>query len=215
MEGTATLVRAIVAASPRPKALLSASAIGLYGDGGDRVLTEATPAGAGFLAEVAQDWERAMAPALEAGVRTLACRFGLVLSPAGGTLAKMLPPFSIGVGGPLGSGRQWMSWIGLDDCVGSLVHLLHGELTGAVNVVAPEPVTNTTFTATLGRILGRPAVIPVPAAVLRLLFAGLADEGLLASSRVEPRRLLESGYQFRYPTLPAALSHELGRPEAA
>ena len=209
--GTATLARAIAAASPRPRVLISASAVGWYGNRGDEVLTEAASAGNGFLADVGQAWEQSTTPAREAGVRVVQARFGIVLSPAGGALGKMLLPFSLGAGATLGNGRQWTSWISLDDCVGALVHLLQTDVAGPVNVVAPEPVTNTEYTKTLGRVLHRPTWFGVPAPVLRLLFGELADEGLLASTRVTPGRLIDSGYQFRHPTLTGALEHGLGR----
>ncbi|MSR01651.1 MAG: TIGR01777 family protein [Gemmatimonadetes bacterium] len=209
--GTTTLARAIAAASPRPRVLISASAVGWYGSRGDEILGEGAPAGTGFLADVGQAWERATTAAREAGVRVVHARFGIILSPAGGALGKMLVPFSLGAGATLGTGRQWTSWISLEDCVGALVHLLQTDVTGPVNVVAPEPVTNAEYTKTLGRVLHRPAWFGVPAPVLRLLFGELADEGLLASTRVAPSRLIDSGYHFRHTTLTAALEHELGR----
>ena len=209
--GTTTLARAIAAASPRPRALISASAIGWYGSRGEEVLDEAARPGTGFLAEVGQAWEGSTRAAAEAGVRVAHARFGIILSPAGGALGKMLLPFSVGAGATLGSGRQWTSWISLDDCVGALLHLLCSEIAGPVNVVAPDPVTNADYTRTLGQVLHRPAWLGIPAPVLHLLFGELAEEGLLASARVAPGRLVDTGYQFRHPTLTGALEHLLGR----
>ena len=198
--------------NPRPRVFVCASAIGFYGDRGDEQLDEASRPGTGFLPEVCQDWEAITAPAADAGIRVVRVRFGVVLSPAGGALAKMLPPFRLGAGGRLGNGRQWMSWIALDDVVGAIQHvILQDNLTGAVNVVAPHPATNEEFTKTLGRVLHRPTIFPMPAAVARLAFGEMADALLLASARVHPARLLESGYAFRYPDLEPALRHLLGR----
>ena len=212
--GTTTLARAIAAASPRPRVLISASAIGWYGNRGDGWLDESALGGSGFLADVGQAWEASTQPASEAGVRVAHARFGIILSPAGGALDTMLLPFSAGVGAQLGSGRQWTSWISLDDCIGALVHLLCTEIAGPVNVVAPAPVTNAEYTKTLGRVLHRPTWFGIPAPVVRVLFGELADEGLLASARVTPARLLATGYQFRHATLTDALEHLLGRGSA-
>jgi len=209
--GTATVVRALLAAPAGPRVLISASAVGYYGDRGDQILAESAPPGQGFLPEVARAWEGAADPARAAGLRVVHPRFGVVLSPAGGALRKMLPPFSLGLGATLGSGRQWVSWIGIDDAVGALVHLLGSDLEGAVNVVAPDAVTNAKLTATLARVLRRPAPASVPASVLRIGFDGLADEGLLASTRASAATLEGTGYQFRHPHLEAALRHVLGR----
>ncbi len=212
--GTTTLARAIAAASPRPRVLISASAIGWYGNRGDEWLDESARAGIGFLADVGQAWEASTQAAAEAGVRVAHARFGIILSPAGGALGKILRPFSVGVGAQLGSGRQWTTWISLDDCIGALVHLLGTEIAGPVNVVAPAPVTNAEYTKTLGRILHRPAWFGIPAPVLRVLFGELADEGLLSSARAAPGHLVKTGYQFRHPTLTGALEHLLGRGSA-
>jgi uncharacterized protein len=212
VRGTTTIVDAMIAAPAGPRTLVSASAIGGYGDRGDELLTEESPAGTGFLAEVVTAWEAAAARACSAGIRAAHTRFGIVLSPSGGALARMLPPFRLGLGGPLGPGNQWMSWISLDDTAGALIHSLFTEsLAGPINLVAPEPVTNAGFARTLGSVLDRPAILPVPAFVLRLAVGGLADEGLLASARVAPVKLAESGYRFRHPTLESALRHLLGR----
>jgi uncharacterized protein (TIGR01777 family) len=195
-----------------PKVLVSASAIGFYGDRGDEILDENSPRGDGFLAEVACDWEAATEPASAAGIRVVHMRFGVILSPGGGALAKMLTPFRIGGGGIVGSGRQYWSWLALDDAVGAIHYALTTEsLHGPVNVVAPNPVTNAEFTKTLGRVLSRPTIVPVPAFFARLAFGEMADALLLASTRVEPKRLVDSGYEFRHASLEDALRHMLGR----
>jgi uncharacterized protein (TIGR01777 family) len=166
------------------------------------------------LAEVCEAWENATAPARAAGIRVVNTRFGVVLSPAGGALSKMLPPFQMGAGGRIGDGRQWMSWIALDDVVGAIHHgLMHDELNGPVNVTAPEPVTNADFTKTLGSVLRRPTVFPVPGFAARLAFGQMADEMLLSGQRVMPQQLVASGYTFRFPDLEPALRHVLGRVE--
>jgi hypothetical protein len=204
--GTGLLARTLSALDRPPQLLVSASAIGLYGHRGDTPLTESDPPGTGFLAEVGRDWEGATSAASQAGIRVALLRFGIILSLQGGALAKMLPPFRLGVGGPLGSGRQWMSWLTIDDAVGIIQHgIACPELSGPVNAVAPEPVTNAEFTRSLGTVLGRPAVLPVPAFGLELLFGEMAGEALLGSQRVLPRRLEETGYAFRDPVLLPAL----------
>jgi len=212
VEGTTRLAEAIAASSPRPRTLLVASAMGIYGDRGDELLDESSPTGEGFLAEIGRAWEAASDPARAAGVRTVAMRFGLILSPAGGALRKLLLPFRLGGGGRLGSGQAWMSWIGIDDVVGSIVHLLAREdLSGPVNVVTPSPVRNAEFTAVLGRVLRRPTLMTVPGSLLRLLYGEMADEALLASNRLAPGVLERSGYRYRHADLEAALRHLLGR----
>jgi len=204
--GTGLLARTLAALNRPPQLLVSASAIGLYGHRGDTPLTESDPPGTGFLAEVGRDWEGATGPASQAGIRVVLLRFGIILSPQGGALARMLPPFRLGVGGPLGSGRQWMSWLTIADAVGIIRHgITCPELSGPVNAVAPEPVTNAEFTRSLGTVLGRPAVLPVPTFALELLFGEMAGEALLGSQRVLPRRLEETGYAFRDPVLLPAL----------
>jgi uncharacterized protein len=211
VDGTRTLSEALAGLERPPRVLVTASAIGYYGDRGDEVLTEESAAGEGFLAEVVREWEAASRPAEEAGIRVVRLRFGIVLSPGGGALKTMLTPFRLGVAGRLGSGRQWMSWVSLDDVVGAIQHTLtNGELAGVANTVAPNPVTNAEFTKTLGRVLGRPTLLPVPGLALRLVLGEFSQEAL-SSTRVMPRRLLESGYEFRYPVLEQALRHLLGR----
>jgi uncharacterized protein (TIGR01777 family) len=199
-----------------PRVLVSASAVGIYGDRGDEILTEASSITApprDFLVEVGREWEAATEPARAAGIRVVRLRFGIVLTPAGGALGRMLPPFRLGGGGPLGSGRQWVSWIGIDDLVGAIHHAIMTEsLAGPVNATAPNPATGRELATTLGRVLGRPAAVPVPAAALRLAFGEMADVALLSSARVLPARLQESGFAFRHPDLEAALRFLLGRP---
>jgi len=212
VRGTRVVAEAVARADPRPKALLCASAMGFYGDRGDELLTEASAPGVGFLPEVAREWEEACAPARDQGVRVVHLRFGIVLSPAGGALAKMLLPFRLGAGGVVGSGRQWWSWVALDDAVGAIGHaLVTPGLSGPVNVVAPNAVTNADFTRSLGRALGRPTLLPVPAFAARLAFGEMADALLLASARVVPERLQQTGYSFRHPELESAWRHMLGR----
>jgi uncharacterized protein len=207
--GTRLLSETLAGLGRPPRFLISASAVGIYGDRGDQVLTESTPPGDAardFLVSVCREWEAAAAPARDAGIRVVHPRFGLVLAPGGGALRKMLLPFRLGVGGRIGSGAQWMSWVALEDVVGAVEYLLTAEsLEGPVNVSAPEPITNRELTRTLGRVLGRPAVIPVPATALRLVFGEMADRTLLSSARVVPARLIESGYRFTFPALEGAL----------
>jgi len=210
VEGTRFLARTLASLERPPGVLACASAIGYYGDRGDRVLTEESEPGSGFLASLCRDWEAAATPAGEAGIRLLHLRFGVVLSAAGGALARMLGPFRMGMGGPLGSGRQYVSWVAIDDAVGAIGHVLSTPaLRGAVNVASPRPVTHAEFARTLGRVIGRPAVLGMPAFAVRLMFGEMADELLLASQRLHPARLLASGYQFRFPELDAALRHLL------
>ncbi len=213
VEATRTLVVACQALSTKPAVFLNASAVGLYGDRGEEVLTETSRIGVGFLTEVTLAWETHAEGAARAGMRTVLLRFGMVLAKEGGALGKMLPLFRLGLGGPLGRGQQWTSWIGIEDAVGVMLHALRDErIRGPVNVVAPTPVTNAEFTTTLGQALGRPAVLPAPAWALRLVFGAMADEMLLASTRVVPRQLERWGYRFKHPTLAAALAAVLAKP---
>jgi uncharacterized protein (TIGR01777 family) len=210
IQGTRVLSEALARIRGLPPVLVSASAIGIYGDRGDEILTESSAPGPreDFLAALGQEWENAAAPALAAGIRVVHPRFGVVLSPAGGALGKMLLPFRLGLGGRLGDGSQWMSWISIDDVVSALLHLvLNKTLSGPVNVTAPEPLRNRDFTRTLGRVLSRPTPLPVPSAALRLVLGEMADSTLLASARVLPERLLGSGYRFTLPDLETALRH--------
>ncbi len=211
LDSTRTLVSALAGMTRPPRVLVSASAVGLYGDCGDATVNESQLPGAGFLAELCREWEAELVPARAAGIRTVALRTGVVLTPAGGALAKMLPAFRAGVGGRLGSGRQWMSWIAFDDLLGAIHHILHQpDCDGPVNAVAPSPVTNAYFTSTLGAVVNRPAAFPVPACVLRALFGRMADEALLGSTRAVPGVLQRTGYVFRFPQLEPALRHGLG-----
>lgn len=216
VQGTRLLCEALAQLINPPKVLVSASAIGYYGDRGDRVLREDSPPGDDFLAHVCRAWEEAVEPARQRGIRVVNMRFGIVLSPAGGALSKMLTPFKIGLGGVIGSGEQYMSWIALDDVVGAIHHALGTEtLQGPVNTVAPQPVTNREFTKTLGRVLGRPTLIPMPAFAARAAFGEMADALLLASTRVDATKLRESDYAFRFADLESALRHLLGKAGAA
>lgn len=211
IESTRRLVESLSASDAKPAVLVSASAVGIYGDRGDEWLTETSPPGAGFLAELAREWEQAALGARELGVRVVVVRIGVVLDGRGGALARMLPPFRLGLGATLGSGRQWMSWIHIADLLGLIVRAIEDErLAGAVNAVAPAPVTNREFTRALARALGRPAFLRVPAPMLRLVLGEMA-EILLASQRVEPRAALEAGFEFRFPDLAPALTDLLGR----
>jgi uncharacterized protein len=214
--GTTVLAEAMAALEPRPSVLLNASAVGYYGDRGGEVLTEASGPGTGFLAEVVQAWEGATRPAAAAGIRTACFRTGIVLAAEGGALAKQLPLFRFGLGGRMGPGTQWLSWIALEDEVGAIVHLLTADVEGPVNLAAPEPVTNATFTEVLGRVLRRPTFLAVPAFGPRLLLGReLADELLFSSARMVPEKLRASGYEFALPELESALRSVLDRPAPA
>lgn len=207
---TRQLAESLAKLTPPPKVLVSASAIGYYGSRGDEIMRDESLPGLDFLAGVCCDWEAAAKPASEAGIRVVYLRFGVILSAGGGALAKMLTPFKLGAGGVIGNGGQWMSWIALNDVVGVIQHALATEsLRGPVNTVAPKPVTNREFTKTLGCVLGRPMLFPMPAFAARLAFGEVADALLLASQRVEPAKLLASGYKFQFPELEGALRHLL------
>jgi hypothetical protein len=213
VNGTRLLAGALARLQRRPRVLVCASAVGFYGDRGDEVLRETSHPGTGFLPEVCREWEAAAEPAARAGVRVVNARIGFVLSPSGGGLKKMLPPFRLGLGGPIGDGRQYVSWVSIEDVTGVILHAVRSQaLVGPVNTVAPNPVTNREFTRTLARILSRPAIFPMPAFAARLAFGELADAILLSSQRVEPARLKASGYEFRHPHLDDALRALLGRP---
>ncbi len=212
VDATRRLTDTLTRLAKPPAVLVCASAIGYYGSRGDEVLSEESRPGTGFLADVGREWESASAAAIVRGIRVVNVRIGIVLSPAGGALAKMLTPFRLGLGGVIGGGAQWMSWIALDDVIGALRHALGTDaLRGPVNAVAPAPVTNAEFTRTLGRVLRRPTLVPMPAFAARLALGEMADELLLSSQRVLPARLRASGFTFDYPTLESALRHELGR----
>jgi len=196
-----------------PKTFVCASAIGYYGNRGDELLTEASAPGEGFLAKVCAEWEEATALAIEKGIRVVNARFGVILDTNGGALKKMVPPFRMGVGGRIGSGKQWMSWIALDDVVdGIQFALANDSIRGPVNFVAPVPVTNAEFTKTLGKTLSRPTIFPIPAFAIKLLFGEMGEALLLGGQRVAPERLVARGYEFSYPQLEQALAHILAKP---
>jgi uncharacterized protein len=205
--GTRNICEALAQAAKPPALLVAASAIGYYGDRGNEVLNEESAGGQGFLAEVCREWEAATQAAAKAGIRTVLVRFGIVLSTSGGALAKMLPPFRLGVGGRVGSGGQWWSWVALEDVVGAVEHVMKTKaVAGPVNVVSPSPVTNREFTGSLASALSRPAIFPMPAFAARLALGQMANDLLLASQRVEPAKLRGSGYRFRRPDLGNALA---------
>jgi hypothetical protein len=207
---TKHLAEALAKAPQPPRVFISGSATGYYGDRGEEVLREDSPSGQGFLPEVCRQWEAATKPAEDAGIRTAHIRTGIVLSAQGGALRAMLPNFKLGLGGKIGSGRQWMSWIHIHDHIGAIHHILDHELVqGPVNLVTPLPVRNSEFTETLAKVLSRPAVFGVPAFALRIILGEMAKELLLASQRVEPAKLLRSGYQFKYQDLLGALQNTL------
>ena len=214
VDGTTTISEAIAAAQPRPPVLLSMSGIGYYGDTGDRIVDESAPAGAGFMAEVCQAWEAATAPARAAGVRVVEMRTAPVLTAAGGTLGRMLPLAKLGLLSPLGSGRQYVSWISMADLLDVVQFLLGADgVSGPVNVTSPQAVTMAELTGTLLRVAGRPRLAPrVPALALRLALGGFADEGVLSGPRVRPAVLEAAGYHFRHPDLETALRVATGRP---
>lgn len=210
VNGTKALSEALTGLSNPPKVLVAASAIGYYGDRGDELLREDSPPGSDFLAGTCRDWEAATEPAATKGIRVVNLRIGVVISTKGGALSKMLTPFKLGLGGQIGPGDQYMSWIALDDIASVCEYALtHDDLVGPVNAVAPNPVTNLQFTKTLGKVLGRPTVFPVPDFGARLAFGEMADALLLSSQRVEPAKLVASGYSFQYRDLEPALRHVL------
>jgi hypothetical protein len=213
VNGTRFLCEALATLASPPKTLVCASAVGYYGDRGEERLTEDTPPGTGFLSEVCREWEAASAPAARKGIRVVVLRIGMVLSPKGGALVRMLPLFRAGLGGVIGGGRQYVSWVVLEELPHIILHALkRDDLSGPVNAVAPRPVTNREFTEALGKALSRPTPLPVPAFALRLAVGGeMAGTLLLASARVIPRRLEETGYRFRFAELSAALRHLLGK----
>lgn len=215
IDSTSLLAEAIAASSAPPPVLISASAIGIYGDRGDEVLTESSevsPPG-DFLAELVQAWEGAARPAVDAGIRTLFARTSLVIDAEGGALGRILLPFKFGLGGRLGSGKQWWSWISIEDQIRAIEHLIQSDLAGPVNLAAPKPVTNAEFTRILGATLGRPTVLPVPRFALELALGKDRAAALaFTSARVHPDKLLASGFEFAHPTLASALQAELAQP---
>jgi len=212
IDGTRRLCETLVALPTPPETLITASAIGFYGDRGSVLLDETSDRGEGFLPEVCHDWEQATEPARKAGIRVVNLRLGIVLTPAGGALQQILIPFKLGMGGVLGSGKQFMSWVALDDVLGGVLHALADtRLEGPVNLVAPHPVTNREFTKVLGHLLGRPTLLPTPGPAMRLLFGEMADAMLLSGTRVHPTQLETSNFEFEFETLGPALEHVLGR----
>lgn len=212
LKGTRLVSDAIAHARVKPKTFLCASAIGYYGDRGDEMLTESSSPGHDFLADVCRDWEAACDSARQAGVRVVNARTGVVLSPDEGALAKMLTPFKLGLGGKIGDGRQYMSWISIDDEAAALEFILaNSSISGPANLASPQPVTNAEFTKTLGRVLSRPTIFPMPAFAARLAFGEMADALLLSSTRVAPEALATGGFRFEYAGLEEALRHLLGR----
>lgn len=210
IDSTRAIVDALNVARSRPRILLNASAVGYYGDQGSEILTEVSPKGKGFLADVCENWESTAAGAKN--VRTALLRFGMILDPRGGALGKMLPIFRVGLGGPLANGKFWMSWIARDDAVRAIGYALENDrCCGPINVVAPEPVTNAVFTAALARALRRPAVLTVPRFVLRAFFGAMADEALLASTRAIPKQLSEGGFHYDHPTIDSAFAALLSK----
>ena len=207
--GTSTLAQALAQAKEKPQVFVCSSAIGYYGDRGNEILNEQSAPGTGFLPDVCREWEAATQAAVRAGIRTVQIRTGVVLSPKGGALGKMLTPFKMGVGGKIGDGQQWMSWIDVEDMVGAIHHILESKLQGPVNMVAPQPVTNSEFTKTLASVLSRPAIFPVPAFIVKLAFGEMGETVLLGSQRVEAAQLVSSGYSFRYSALRESLANIL------
>jgi uncharacterized protein len=210
--GTRNLAQALGQAKDKPLVFVCSSAIGYYGNRSEELLNEKSAPGTGFLSEVCVEWEQATRPAAIAGIRTVQMRTGVVLSPKGGALGKMLTPFKLGLGGRIGNGRQWMSWIDVQDMVGAILHILKSDLLrGPVNMVAPKPVTNAEFTKTLANVLSRPAIFPVPAPAVKLAFGEMGETVLLGSQRVEPTELVGTGYPFRFSTLRESLENVLNR----
>jgi uncharacterized protein (TIGR01777 family) len=206
--GTLNLATALAQAEEKPQVFVCGSAIGYYGNRGDEVLSEECAAGTGFLADTCQEWEEATTPAVQADIRTAHLRTGIVLSSKGGALGAMLLPFKMGLGGRTGDGQQWMSWIDVRDMVGAIHHILKNDLMqGPVNMVAPKPVRNAEFAATLASVLSRPAIFPLPAFAVKTVFGEMGEELLLSSQKVEPGKLISSGYPFRFRELGASLQH--------
>lgn len=211
LDSTRLLATTLAGLEPRPRVMVCAGGVGIYGDRGDDILTEESTLGTGFLAEVGTAWEQAAGPARETGMRVVNFRQGLVLSREGGALARLLTPFKLGVGGRVGSGKQWWSWVALEDLVAVYRLALEGDLAGPVNLTSPNPVTNKQFTRALGKALKRPTIFPFPAFAAKTIFGGMAEEALLASQRALPARLLDAGFSFRYPALDAALGRALAK----
>ena len=213
-QSTKLLCETIAALDEPPSVLVCASAIGFYGDRGQEVLTEDSPPGYGFLPKVCLEWESATAPALLRGIRVAILRIGVVLSSQGGALKKLLPPFTFGLGGTLGSGKQYMSWIAIEDLLGAIDRTLtDNDMKGPINAVAPNPVTNKDFTRALGYVLRKPVFLPIPKFAMHLLYGEMADELFFSSALVQPRKLIASGYTFQYGEIESALRHLLSGPQ--
>ena len=212
VNGTRLISETLASLAQSPRVLISASAIGIYGDRGNEPLDESSPPGRGFLPEVARQWEAAAEPARRGGIRVVHPRFGIILGPGGGALAKLLPIFAVGAGGRIASGEQWMSWVARDDVLGALEFVMENEsLSGPVNFTSPAPVTNARFAEALGHVLHRPALATVPALAVKLVYGEMGEETVIAGQKVLPKRLTEAGYHFRHPDLEDALRFELGR----
>ena len=210
VKGTQLLSEFFAATEHKPNVIVSASAVGYYGNRGEERVDEASELGKGFLADVCRQWEEATASAVDVGIRVANLRLGLILSAEGGALKKMLLPFRIGLGGVIGSGKQYMSWVSIDDVIGMIQHIIANEaLCGPVNLVSPNSVSNREFTKTLGQVLNRPTIFPMPAFAARIAFGEMADELLLSSTRVIPKKLMDNGYEFRHPELGGAFEHLL------
>ncbi len=211
-KGTSLIANAIAKLDPAPRVMVCASAIGYYGNRGSQVLTEEDGPGDDFISEVCHKWEKAAEPAIEKGIRVVFMRIGIALTPSGGALERLLLPFQMGIGGKIGSGSQYMSWIGIDDVIGAIYHAIKNDkIEGPVNVVSPNPVTNKEFTKTLGRVLSRPTLATVPEFAIKIAFGEMGREIPLSSTRVKPEKLMKTGYRFRNPDIEGALSHLLGR----
>jgi uncharacterized protein (TIGR01777 family) len=211
VQSTRLLSETMASLEPHPSVLVCAGGIGIYGDRGDEILTEESELGSGFLADVGKAWEQACEPARESAIRVVNLRAGIVLSREGGALDRLLLPFRLGLGGRVGSGKQWWSWLALDDLVAAIRFALEGDIAGPINLVSPNPVTNTQFTTALGRALGRPTVLPFPSFAARALFGEMAEEALLTGQRALPARLLDAGFEFVLPVIDAALEQVLAR----
>lgn len=210
VNGTELLARHFAASAPKPRVFVCASAVGIYGNRGPKLVDETSGPGDSFLADVCRHWEQATAPAADAGIRVANLRFGVVLSATGGALKKMLTPFKMGLGGIVGSGAQYMSWVSIDDALAAIQHVIATDaIRGPVNLVSPNPVSNRDFTKILGRVLHRPTILPLPAFAARIALGEMADELLLAGARVTPKQLMANNYHFLHPQLQEALQHIL------
>ena len=214
VKGTKLLAEFFAASDHKPRIIISASAVGIYGDRGEELVDETSEPGNGFLAGVCKQWEQATTPAVDAGIRVANVRFGMILSTSGGALKKMLGPFRMGLGGIIGNGKQYVSWVSIDDVVEMIQYIIMNDsMRGPINLVSPNAVSNREFTKTLGRVLHRPTIFPVPAFAARIAFGEMANELLLTSTRVQPTKLMDSDYKFRHAELGEALKHLLKKPD--